>query len=320
MDKKGGMKEMKKIALILLISLIATLGLSQYHFYVVTHGGPADPFWAVVVKGMKDAAQKYGVKATYLAPVKYSLQEFINDVNSAIAAKPDGLVVTITNKEALDEPLRRAIQEGIPVIAINVPDTRSALKRIPYMCYVGDDEYLAGVKAAEYVLSVFKPKRAVIAIHEITNTGLLIRAKGITDVFNKYKIPVEKLNITTNPTQGVSNLRAYLTRHPDTNMIFTLGPVGTLPAVTVVDEMGLEGKVKIGGFDLTDNMLKWIREGKVLYTIDQQQYLQGYLPIEFLYMYLEHGLSPVGEVLTGPFIVTKNNVQKVEQSVKTGYR
>jgi simple sugar transport system substrate-binding protein len=311
---------MKKILVTLLVALIATLGLSQYHFYVVTHGGPADPFWAVVVKGMKDAAQKYGVKATYLAPVKYSLQQFINDVNSAIAAKPDGIVVTITNAQALDEPLRRAIAEGIPVIAINVPDTRPASERIPYLCYVGDNEYLAGVKAAEYVLSQFTPKRAVIAIHEITNTGLLIRAKGITSVFEKHHIPIDKLNITTNPTQGVSNLRAYLMRHPDTDMIFTLGPVGTLPAVTVVDEMGLEGKVKIGGFDLTQNMLKWIEEGKVLYTVDQQQYLQGYLPIEFLYMYLKHALMPVGEVLTGPFIVTKKNVKKVEESVKTGYR
>ncbi|HEM56115.1 MAG TPA: sugar ABC transporter substrate-binding protein, partial [Thermodesulfobium narugense] len=92
------------------------------------------------------------------------------------------------------------------------------------------------------------------------------------------------------------------------------------PAVQVVQKMGLNGKVKIGGFDLTDQILGWIKDGTVLYTIDQQQYLQGYLPVEFMYFYLKHDLIPIGSVLTGPFVINRSNVDKVEQSIKDGFR
>lgn len=311
---------MKKLLVLLLVLLSVSLVFSEFNFYLVSHGGPADPFWAVVMKGMNDAAEKYGVNATYLGPVKYSIQTFVNNLNAAIAAKPDGIIVTITDVNAVEEPLKRAIAAGIPVIAINVPDPRTGLDKIPYLAYIGNNEYLGGYNGAQYVLSQFKPKRAVIAIHEVGHAGLEMRAKGIIDVLSNEGIPVEKLNITVDPAKGVAVLEGYLRRHPDTDMIFTLGPIGTLPAVTVVESMGLEGKVKVSGFDLTEEMLEWIREGKVLYTVDQQQYLQGYLAIEFLYFYKKYGLCPVGDVLTGPFIITKENLEPVVESVKKGYR
>ncbi len=269
---------------------ISNIGLAGYHFYFVSHGGPSDPFWVTVIKGAQDAAQQYGVQVTYLAPTVYSLNTFLNDLDNAIAAKPDGLIVTMTDATAETAPLDRAIAEGIPVIAVNVPDPRPASKAVPYLLYIGDSEYLAGQTAARYVLSVFKPTRAVIAIHEITNQGLLMRESGIENVLREYNIPVSVLNTTTNPVTAESVLEAYLRKYPDTDMIFTLGPLGTIPAVNVVQKMGLENKVKVGGFDLTQQLLDWIKEGKVLYTIDQQQYLQGYLPVEFLYFYLKHDL------------------------------
>ena len=313
---------MKRFWVLLLVVIlgISSMGLAEYHFYFVSHGGPSDPFWVTVIKGAKNAAQQYGVKVTYLAPTVYSLNTFLNDLDNAIASKPDGLIVTMIDATAETAPLDRAIAEGIPVIAVNVPDPRPAPKAVHYLLYIGDSEYLAGQRAAQYVLSVFKPTRAVIANHEITNEGLLLRTAGIENILSKYHIPVSVLNITTNPIKAESVLEAYLRRYPNTDMIFTLGPLGTVPAVHVVQKMGLENKVKVGGFDLTEQLLNWIKEGKVLYTIDQQQYLQGYLAVEFMYFYLKHDLIPIGKVLTGPFVVTKANVQKVEQSVKDGFR
>lgn len=308
------------LMLLALIVGISNLGLAEYHFYIVSHGGPADPFWGVVIKGAQDAAKVYGVQVTYLGPVVYSLQDFLNYLDSAIAAKPDGIAVTITDATAETVPLDRAIKAGIPVVAINVPDPRPSDKAIPYLCYIGDNEYLAGEKAAEYTFSLFKPKSAVIAIHEVTNQGLEMRAAGIEEVAKQDGVPIQKLNITETPSQAETILSAYLRSHPDTQMIFTLGPLGTLPAVDVVKQMGLEGKVKIGGFDLTDQMLDWIKNGQVLYTIDQQQYLQGYLAVEFLYFYVKHDLIPTGQVLTGPFVIDSSNVAGVIQSVKEGYR
>ncbi|RKX56703.1 MAG: sugar ABC transporter substrate-binding protein [Thermotoga sp.] len=310
---------MRKFFLVILL-IVAILGFSKYTFYLVSHGGPADPFWGVVMKGMKDAAEKYGVEAIYLGPEKYSLKEFIDLVNSAIARKPDGLIVTITNPVALDEPLRKAIKMGIPVVAINVPDTRPPEEAIPYLVYVGMDEYLAGVYAARRMLQEFTPKRAVVAIHEPGHVGLEARAKGIIDVLSKKNIPVEKLDITTDPTKALTIMKSYLMKHPDTDAIFTLGPLGAHPAIQLVEEEGLVGKVKIGAIDLTTKITDAIKKGIVMFTIDQQQYLQGYLPVVFLYLYKEYGLIPHEKVLTGPSIVDKSNVEIVEKTVKMGYR
>ena len=247
----------------------------QLRFYVVSHGGPGDPFWGVVMKGMEDAAKRFGVKATYLGPEKFSIKKLVDMLNSAISAKPDGLIVTITNAVALDEPLRKAIKMGIPVIAINVPDTRPPDKRIPYLCYVGMDEYRGGVEAARRMLKEFTPKRAIVAIHEPGLTGLELRAKGIKDVFSKKGIPVEEIDITTNPTKAVGIMASYLSLHPDTDAIFTLGPIGTQPALKLIEEKGLVGKVKGSGWDLTTLMIEAIKKGELLFTVEQQQYLQG---------------------------------------------
>ena len=272
------------------------------------------------MKGMNDAAEKYGVAAIYLGPEKFSLKEFIDFVESAIASKPDGLVVTITNPVALDEPLRRAIKMGIPVVAINVPDDRPADQRIPYLVYVGMDEYLAGVYAGRRMLQEFTPRRAIVAIHEPGHAGLEARAKGIMDVLRPKGIPVEKIDITTDPVKALSIMKAYLMKHPDTDAIFTLGPLGAHPAMQLVEEEGLVGKVKIGAIDLTEKIIEGIRKGEIVFTIDQQQYLQGYLPIVFLYLYKKYGLIPHEKVLTGPSIVDKSNVDIVAETVRTGYR
>ncbi len=311
------------LILILLIFLLVFPGYSQikrYKIYVVSHGGPADPFWGVVMKGVKDAAVKFGVTAYYLGPEKFSIKEFVDLLESAIAKKPNALVVTITNPVVLDEPLRRVIKMGIPVIAINVPDDRPPDKAIPYLCYVGMDEYLAGVYAGRRMLQEFTPKRAVVAIHEPGHVGLEARAKGISDVLGEKKIPVDKLDIGTDPTKALTTLKAYIQRYSDTDAIFTLGPLGAHPAIQLVEEERLVGKVKIGAIDLTTRITDAIKKGVVVFTIDQQQYLQGYLPILFLKLYLDYGLIPQEKVLTGPLVVDKRNVGKVEETVKAGYR
>jgi simple sugar transport system substrate-binding protein len=317
---------MKKVLLLaLLLSLVSSVFAAEYTFYIVSHGGPGDPFWGVVMKGMQDAADLLSkgtgdtIKATYLGPAVYSVTELVNMLNSAIAARPQGIVCTITDPAALDEPLRRAISLGIPVIAINVPDPRPAGERIPYLFYVGGDEYLSGIKAAEKMLAVKKPARAVVFIHEVGHAGLELRAKGFIEVMTAAGIPAEKLAIGTAPTQAVDIIRGYFAKHPETDAIFTLGPIGTLPTVTFLKEQGLAGKVMLGCFDLDEVTLKAIKDGIALFTVTQQQYLQGYLPIVWLYLYNKYGFLPANDILTGPGFVDGSNIEKVEQLIKQGY-
>lgn len=312
------------VALVLCSVCLTGLTLAKtYKFYVISHGGPGDPFWGVVMKGVEDAAAFINkgnadgdvVEATYLGPAKYSIEELVNMLNSAIATKPDGIAVTITDPASVDEPLRRAISQGIPVIAINVPDPRPAGQKIPYLFYVGGDEYLSGKKAAERILASGKPKRAIVTIHEVGHIGLEMRAQGFIEVMTANGVPAEKLATYLDPTQAVEILKGYFAKNPDTDAIFTLGSIDSSYVLAFLKEQGLVGKVKHAAFDVSDEVVKAIKEGTTLFTISQQQYLQGYLPIIYLYLYNKYAFLPANDILTGPGFVDASNVQLVEELV-----
>lgn len=323
------MKSTLKSRLVLMFVLVCLTALlfgsiveaKTFNFYVVSHGGPGDPFWGVVMKGMKEGAEAITkgtedtINAVYAGPAKYSVEELVNMLNSAIATKPDGIAVTITDPAAVDEPLRRAIAQGIPVIAINVPDPRPEGEKIPYLFYVGGDEYLSGRKAAQKILAVRKPKSAVVTIHEIGHIGLEYRAKGFVEVMTENGVPAEKLATYLDPTQAIEILKGYFSKHPDTDAIFTLGSIDSAYVLTFLKEQGLVGKVLHGAFDVSDEVVHAIKEGTTLFTISQQQYLQGYLPIHFLYLYNKYNFLPANDILTGPGFVDASNVKSVEELV-----
>jgi simple sugar transport system substrate-binding protein len=292
-------------------------------FYVVSHGGPGDPFWTVVIRGVNDAAKVLDVEAHYASPTVYSVTELTNLLNTAIAAKPDGIAATITNVQAVDEPLRRAISAGIPVIAINVADPRPEGQRIPYLFYIGAMGYDGGLQGGQYMLTTAQAQgkkitRAVCAIQEPGHVDLEARCQGFKDALKG--ITVDELDITNNPTQAVDIIKAYFAKNPDANAILTLGPLGTIPAVQWLKESGNVGKIFHGTFDLSTDTLNAIRDGTTLFTIDQQQYMQGYLPIVFLNLYHNYLLKPASDIKTGPFFVTKDNVEAIAKLIQEGYR
>jgi simple sugar transport system substrate-binding protein len=320
---------MKKVLVITLMLGLVLLQVSALYaadkmkFYVVAHGGPADPFWGVVMKGAADAGEEFDVDVTYLGPEIFSIQKLVDMVETAVADEPDGLVVTITNETALDEPVRAAIEKGIPVVAINVPDSRPFDEAIPYLAYVGADDYQVGIEAGKRMLMEFgatPPKRGVVLIHEVGHTGLEARAKGFTEVFAEKGIPVEKLAGTPNAAENYQAVSAYLTRNPDTDAIFAVGPLAAHPTLKFLEDEDLVGKVKLGAVDLTEGMIKAIKEDKMVFTVEQQQYLQGYLPINLLILYNKYGLIPHDDILTGPAVVDKSNVAIVEEMVSKNYR
>lgn len=293
-----------------------------YNFYIVSHGGLSDPFWRPVKKGMETAAKLLDVKATYFGPEeKYSTDALVDNVKKATAAKPDGIAVTITNVKILEKLLKEAIiEKKIPIIAINVPDFRPIEQRIPYLFYIGMDEYVCGKRLAERMLveNEFIPTRAVIGIHEEGHIGLENRAKGIEDAFRKRNILTDKLYITTESRLATEKFKKYREEHPESNVIFTLGPLGTDPALNFLEEEGLVGKVKLATVDRLPRTTSDIKEGRIVCTAEQGPYLQGFLPIWWFYQYyinpdvsLKHD-----DTFLGPTIVDKYNIEYIENLEK----
>ncbi len=294
-----------------------------YKIFLVSHGGPGDPFWGRVIKGMKDAdASLDEVDAQYLGPEKFSIGKLIDFLETAESADPAGIGVTITNHKPLDRPLRRIInRSNIPVIAFNVPDPRPKGERIPYMTYIGQSPYVAGKGSAERMLEDHTPERAVVSIHEPGHSALEARARGIMDVLKENGVPVEKLATSTEAGQTIGIIQSYLNSHPGVDTIFTLGPLDTHPVIQMIKEQNLGDELTVGAFDLTVKTLKAIRDGTVVYTVDQQPYLQGYMTVQWLFLHAKYGLSPTEEnLLTGPAIVDESNVNKVMDMVEKGVR
>lgn len=331
------MKAGKKLLLVLTVVLLSTLllgvGLNvalaqeeeKVNIWVVVHGGIADPFWKRVEKGVMDAASNHpDLEVTYTGPSVYNFTEFMADIEAAIASEPDALVCTLTEPDAMDEVLRTAIADGLPVVAINAPDLREPPEsRIPVLTYVGEDSYYIGVAAAEETLKRFTPKRAVFANHHPGAKNIEMRGRGFIETMEKNGVPAESLDITADAVQGAEVTLAYLTANPDTEVIFSTNTLRTEAIVTRLLDEGIDvgNEVKIASMDISDKVLEYIQEGKVMFTLDQQQYLQGYLGVDFAYLNAKYGFTPPpAPVSTGPAVITAEDIPNLLEGVEKGYR
>jgi simple sugar transport system substrate-binding protein len=261
------------------------------------------------------------VKAEYLSTNEYSTQKYVQLIEQAISMEPDGLAVSITDAVALDGVLRKAIGQGIPVIAFNAPDLRDPAVRIPYLTFVGTDHYQDGKKAGEHALAharageIPMPKLVLCVNPDTTHGGLVVRCKGMADAMNAAGIKTETLTTDWDPACAANILSAYLARNPEVNYIYAVtSDLG--PAVRkVCNQMGLHPdladkahKVTIIGVDDNPVSLSGVKAGHLLSTVSQEFWLQGYVPLQWLYWYREFGYAPEKDIMTGPVIIDKTNV------------
>ncbi|MGC9529277.1 MAG: sugar ABC transporter substrate-binding protein [Candidatus Bipolaricaulaceae bacterium] len=312
-----------------LAGLLGTLGLSvlgaeQYTVYVVVHGGIADPFWKRVEKGVMDAGALYpDLEVVYTGPAAFKLEEFMADIEAALASDPDALVCTLTAPEAMDESLRAAIADGLPVIAINAPDLRPVDQRIPVLTYIGEDSYFIGVTAARETLARFTPQRAIYLNHHPGARNIEQRGAGYIDTMKEAGVLAEQVNITEDPVKGAEIVVAYLKRHPETDAIFCGNTQRTEAIIPRLEDEGYEVGVdiKFAQMDISPQILNYIEGGKVMFTLDQQQYLQGYLGVLFAYLNVKFGFTPPpAPVSTGPAVVTAADIPSLMELSEAGYR
>src|ERR1700675_3212180 len=176
---------------------------------------------------LKAFQERYpNVKAEYLSTNDYSTPKYVQLIEQAISMKPDGLAVSITDAVALDGVLRKAISQGIPVIAFNTPDLRDPAARIPYLTFVGTDYYEDGKKAGEHALAYARageipiPKRVLCVNADGTHGGLVARCRGMTDAMKAAEITTETLITDWDRARAGYILRAHLARNPDVNYIY----------------------------------------------------------------------------------------------------
>lgn len=299
---------------------------ATYHFAFVTHGGPGNPFWNVVIKGMEDAAARYGVEVQWLSNPTFSIADMADFLDDAIARKVDGLGITCPDPEAIRANVERARAAGIPVIVLNTADPNAGKPRaLPTLFYIGASEYLGGQANGRAVLEEAKRKglrleRALCPIQEVGHSGLEARLAGFRSALEPA-VQVDGLTISNDVEQSAGLLADYFLGHPQTRAIATLGPLPADAFYLYADEQGKKaGEIIHVTHDTSPAIFSRIRQGYTLQAIDQQPYLQGYLTVLFLYLNREYGLSLASDALTGPLVIDAANVGAIEGLVKSGVR
>ena len=286
-------------------------------FGMAVHSNPAeDAFWAVVEKGAKDAAATYGITLKSggdLDPAKQA--QLVEDL---VAAKVDGIFVSLANPDALKDAVKKAVDAGIPVITIN--SGVDVYKELGALTHIGQTEFVAGQGAGEKFNAAGATK-ALCVIHEEANIGLEQRCDGLKDTF---KGEVERFTVATTGVRDVAGtvaaIQNKLIADPSIDAVLSLNPVIAMAARDAIKAAG--GKQKLATFDLSPDVLAAIEADEMLFAIDQQQYLQGYLPVVLLYLY-KTNLNTVGgglPVLTGPGFVDKSNAAQVKDLAAKGTR
>lgn len=320
--------------LVLVFALVGSLALAQgqkykYRFVMVSHIGTSDPNHLWLQAGLKVFEQKYpDVKVQYVTVGgTWTLPKFVQLLQQTIATKPDGIAVPILNADAEAPVLDAAIKSGIPVVAFNVPDSRPVGTRIPYLTYVGGDLYQDGVKSADLALAAAKagkipePKAAVCANPATGNSALNARCNGFLAVMKKNSIPASMLYITQDPAKAANVTEAYLSGHKDVNLVYDVTTYSEPWVYGVAKKMGLDPAVDdqgmtVLGVDASPLSITGVENGNLLSSNSQGFWLQGYLPMVFLYWYKDLGLAPQSNVMTGPVMITKSNAKSFETLVR----
>jgi simple sugar transport system substrate-binding protein len=288
---------------------------SDVSIQVVTHGQAADPFWSVVKNGVDTAAEDLGVSVEYRAPERFDMPAMRRLIDAAVAKKPDGLAVSIPDPDALTSSIRKAVDAGIPVVSLNSGDDVS--DEVGAIAHVGQSERLAGVQAGQRMREE-GVRNALCVNQEVGNAALDLRCEGFREGL-RGQVEVLAVDLA-DPTTAQSRVANALETRGDVDGILTLGPTGADPTIAALRDAGKLGDITVATFDLSPSALKAVRDGDLLFAIDQQQFLQGYLPIEMLTHYAQLGLAPANDVLTGPAFVTRENAGRVINLAQEGLR
>jgi simple sugar transport system substrate-binding protein len=268
---------------------------------------------------VNQAAKDMGVQVEYQAPDTFDMVAMSQLIDAAVASHPDGMAISIPDADALGDSIRAGVAAGIPMISLDSGSDVAA--ELGMLTHVGQTEYEAGLGAGQR-MGKAGVTTALCVNQEVGNVALDDRCRGFTDGLadSGGKVQVVQVNLN-NPTEAQSRIEAALSSNPDVDGILTLGPTGAAPALEALRGTGQLGKIQLATFDLSPDVLKAIESGDMLFAIDSQQYMQGYLPIVLLTLYATNLNTIANPVLmTGPGFVTKENAAQVIDLAAAGTR
>ena len=285
----------------------------DYTYAVITHGAPGDAFWDRVKSGAEQAGDDYGVSVNYSSDADPAKQSQL--IDGAVADKVDGIVISMANPDGLEASVKKAVAAGIPVITINSGVDK--FKDFGAITHIGQTETIAGEAVGERLKSE-GITNAICVIQEAGNVGLEERCAAIKNTMGGT---VENLQVDGTDDNAVqATITSKLQSDPSIDAVVTLGGQYAIDAVAGVKDSG--SSAKVATFDLSEDVITAIQDGTVLFAVDQQPYVQGFLGVTGLYLKSINGNDIGGgqPINSGPAFITKENADAVQKFAANGTR
>lgn len=293
------------------------------------HSSASNTFWQAVKKGFDDACAKVEAKCNMIfTQNEGSVEQQVANMRAALASKPYALLTSIVDNQALDGVIQEARDAGVLVIAVNVDDTEGA-KGNARQAFVGQGFKPAGYSLGKAVSESFPkdgPIKVLVGISAPGQNWSESRGAGVMQFLEEYKaanpgreVSWERIDSGTDLAITSDRVGAYLNAHPDTTAYFDTG-FWCAGVARALQDRGVEpGKVLMGGFDLVPEVLQQMQKGYVQALVDQQPYMQGYMPVMEVYLNKKVGLSPA-DIDTGQGIVRQADVAGIMELSTQGLR
>ena len=279
-------------------------------YVLVSHAPDSDAWWNTIKNGIALAGEQMGVEVEYRNPPTGDIADMARIIEQAVASQPDGIITTLADFDVLSGPIRAATDQGIDVVIMN-SGTAEEAKEVGAIMYVGQPEYEAGVAAGERAKADGVGSFLCVN-HAIQQPIVGERCRGFADGLG-VELGESMLDSGTDPAEIKNKVMAYLQANPETDAILTLGPVSADPTLQALEENGLAGEIYFGTFDLGDEIVRGIKDGTIEWGIDQQPFLQAYLPVVILTNYDRYGVLPGNNINSGPGFVTADALEKIEE-------
>jgi simple sugar transport system substrate-binding protein len=283
----------------------------EWNFVFVNHV-TTNPFFVPTQYGIEDAEALLGTTSQWTGSEKSVVSEMVDAMNTAISGNAAGIAVSVVDPVAFNDPIQKALDNGIPVIAYNAngkgPGTNPAL------AYVGQDLFQSGVEMGNRIVSLVDEGLVALFIATPGQLNIQPRIDGAKQAIEDSGANIEVQQITTGAElpEERSRIEAWYNGHQDVAGMFAVDAGSTQGVAQVMEQFGLHDKgVRAGGYDLLPEILKLMKAGHIDFTIDQQPYLQGFFPVMQLYLYnISGGVTGPAETNTGLIFITPDTVDR----------
>lgn len=307
---------MKKILTAIAAIALSTTALTSTayadgeRYVLVSHAPDSDSWWNTIKNGIALAGKQVGVEVEYRNPPTGDIADMARIIEQAAASNPDGIITTLADFDVLSGPIKAAVAQGIDVIIMNTGTPEQA-REVGALMYVGQPEYDAGLAAGIRAKGEGVTKFLCVN-HAIQQPTVGERCRGYADGLG-VELGDSMMDSGTDPAEIKNKVLAYLSANSDVNGILTLGPVSADPTIAALKENGMAGTIHFGTFDLGTEIVSAIKDGTIKWGIDQQPFLQAYLPVVVLANWDRYGVLPGNNINSGPGFVTADGLTKVEK-------